>query len=98
MISGNNGEIYASTGCDAGSFNDKTIVKTDRAVERVRNDPNYTNYEWKAYDATGTLQRHKGAYLLCDGGTSLANASSSALTPPLNDESIRYTFPRFLHC
>ena len=51
-----------------GTMNDKTIVKSDDAVERVRTDPLFTEYHYETRDKDGGHHMAQGAYLIVDGG------------------------------
>jgi Plant transposon protein len=57
-----------------GAVNDKTIVKFDRFIQRIKNDKFYTQMEFNvrvsSLDAEepGAMKRLKGAYLIVDGG------------------------------
>jgi Plant transposon protein len=57
-----------------GAVNDKTIVKFDRFIQRIKNDKFYTQMEFNvrvnALDAAepSAMKRLKGAYLIVDGG------------------------------
>ena len=79
VTAGNNGLVYCSTHGFPGTINDKTIVRADRHVARVREEDLYTNFEYSLYDVHGQSWAHKGAYLLCDGGVCPKHA---ALTAP----------------
>jgi hypothetical protein len=54
----------------AGAKNDKTIVRFDLTVSRVRIDLVYTeqDLEFKLLDANGEEMSERGAYLIVDGG------------------------------
>jgi hypothetical protein len=51
-----------------GSRNDKTIVRDDVFVQRLRTDPLFLNMEFTLMDSDGNTTTVKGAYSLCDGG------------------------------
>ena len=51
-----------------GTVNDKTIVKSDSAVEKVRTDPLFTDYQYEVHKHSGERIMMKGAYLIVDGG------------------------------
>ena len=54
-----------------GSFstiNDKTIVKSDLAVESVRRDPLFTEYQYELHKKNGDQTMMKGAYLIVNSG------------------------------
>ncbi|CAM9864889.1 unnamed protein product, partial [Pylaiella littoralis] len=51
-----------------GATNDKTIIRFDKAVTRIRTDPIYTERTYNLYDADGATRQEKGCYLLVDNG------------------------------
>ena len=51
-----------------GSTNDKTIIRYDSAVTRIRKDATYTERKFKVYGADGTSYELKGCYLIVDNG------------------------------
>jgi len=51
-----------------GTINDKTIVKHDDAVEKVKTDSLYTNYSYQVYNDKNQAVFTEGAYLIVDGG------------------------------
>lgn len=51
-----------------GSHNDKTIVRFDRFISKIRNKELYADVKFDLFDAHGNTTQHKGAYVLCDGG------------------------------
>lgn len=51
-----------------GSVNDKTIVKFEKEIDKVRSSELYTNYEYDIYTSnSGNIQNLsiQGCYLLC---------------------------------
>ena len=60
--------VLAVTSGFTGSTNDKTIIRFDSAVTRIRTDPTYTEQTYKLYEADGTPYEQKGCYLLVDNG------------------------------
>lgn len=50
-----------------GSFNDKTLVRFDKASEMMRNGE-YSDVEFSLYDEFGRAVSHKDPYLIVDGG------------------------------
>jgi len=50
-----------------GTMNDKTIVKSDEAVEKIRTDPLFTDYHYKTRDKAGMRSLSRGAYLIVNG-------------------------------
>jgi hypothetical protein len=51
-----------------GSLNDKTGVRYDSYIARLREDPLFTEYEYPLYDSQGRSFRGKGAWAIVDGG------------------------------
>lgn len=51
-----------------GSINDKTGVRYDAYIQRLRSDPLFLNYEYPLYDSQGRTIRGKGAWAIVDGG------------------------------
>ena len=51
-----------------GAWNDKTIVKFDESVTKLRKESFYTDYTWEVMDSEGRQCPQKGLYLICDGG------------------------------
>ena len=51
-----------------GTINDKTIVKNDDAVEKVRSEELFTEYQYQVHRRDGSSVFTKGAYLIVDGG------------------------------
>ena len=51
-----------------GTINDKTIVKTDDAVEKVKSDSLFTEYSYAVEKTDGSRILTKCAYLVVDGG------------------------------
>lgn len=51
-----------------GSTNDKTIIRYDEGVTRIRTDPVYTEQKYKLYAQDGEQFEEKGCYLLVDNG------------------------------
>ncbi len=51
-----------------GTINDKTIVKSDEAVETVKNGDLFRDFQYQVYRPDGTSLFTKGAYLIVDGG------------------------------
>lgn len=51
-----------------GATNDKTIIRFDSAVTKIRTDPTYTERKYKLYKEDGTPYEQKGCYLLVDNG------------------------------
>ena len=65
------GFIMGVSGSFFGSVNDKTIVKFEKEIDKVRSSELYTNYEYDIYTSnSGNIQNLsiQGCYLLCDNG------------------------------
>jgi hypothetical protein len=58
-----------------GSVNDMSIVKFDAAVNSLRREPHFLNYEYELYDCNGDLITEKGNWEICDNGM-LKNSTS----------------------
>ena len=68
VISDHRGRALAMMPGAYGTVNDKTIVKSDLAVEKVRTDPLFTDYQYEVRSSSGERSMMKGAYLIVDGG------------------------------
>lgn len=62
------GRVLAATPGFAGATNDKTIIRFDKAVTRIRTGPTYTQRTYKLYTKDGEQFEEKGCYLLVDNG------------------------------
>lgn len=52
-----------------GAKNDKTNVRADPFVTKMKNDPKFTEYEFEVYaDENGSKEKVKGLYSTCDNG------------------------------
>ena len=51
-----------------GTINDKTMVKSDEVVEKVKTEPLFTEYMYHLRKPNNALFATKGAYLIVDGG------------------------------
>ena len=51
-----------------GSINDKTGVRYDAYIAKMRTDPVFTGYEFPLYDSQGRTITGRGAYAIVDGG------------------------------
>jgi hypothetical protein len=51
-----------------GSTNDKTGVRYDGYIHRMRTEPLFTGYEYPLHDSQGRPTTGRGAYAICDGG------------------------------
>jgi hypothetical protein len=61
-------KIMAVTQSFFGTWNDKTIVRYDDQVSKLRSVPFYTEYKWNLRDSQGNNHEHRGLYIICDGG------------------------------
>lgn len=62
------GRVLGVTKGFAGAQNDKTIVRFDLVVQRVRDGQPYKDVRYKLRRADGTESEEIGAYLIVDGG------------------------------
>ena len=62
------GRVLAVTEGFTGSTNDKTIIRYDAAIDRIRNDRQYTEKEFEVCNEDGSKRTLKGCYLLVDNG------------------------------
>ncbi|CAN0043663.1 unnamed protein product, partial [Pylaiella littoralis] len=62
------GRLLAATKGFAGSMNDKTIIRYDAAVTKIRKDPIYTEKVYTLFDKDGTPFQRKGNYSIVDNG------------------------------
>ena len=51
-----------------GCINDKTGVRYDAYIAKMRTDPVFTGYEFPLYDSQGRSITARGAYAIVDGG------------------------------
>jgi hypothetical protein len=51
-----------------GSTNDKTGVRYDAYIERMRSDPIFTSYQYPLFDSQGNSTTGLGAWSIVDGG------------------------------
>lgn len=51
-----------------GATNDKTIIRYDAAVDKIRKDSQYTERQYKLRKADGTTFTRSGCYLIVDNG------------------------------
>jgi hypothetical protein len=61
-------KILAVTSSHYGSRNDKTIVKYDEHVMKVKDGELYSSEKFHLYNSEGELEEHEGLYFICDGG------------------------------
>ena len=54
--------------CAYGTINYTAIVKCDDAVEKVKTDEIFTEYQYQVYRADESYFFTKGEYLIVDGG------------------------------
>ena len=64
------GRIISSTRRYPGAENDKTVVKRDLSVIRIRDDDPWASYKFNLRGLDGTVTEHTGAWLIVDGGYS----------------------------
>ena len=64
------GRIISSTRGYPGAENDKTVVKRDLSVIRIRDDDPWASYKFNLRGLDGTVTEHTGAWLIVDGGYS----------------------------
>ena len=62
------GRILASTKGYPGAENDKTIIKRDLSVRRIRDDDPWASYKYELRGLDGTVTEHTGGWLIVDGG------------------------------
>ena len=62
------GRVLGTTTGFPGAMNDKTIIRYDPAVLKIREDPQYTHKTFHLKRADGTTEVHAGNYLLVDNG------------------------------
>lgn len=62
------GRALAVTKGFTGSTNDKTIIRYDEAVARIRTLQQYKGREYTLRKADGTCRKRKGCYLIVDNG------------------------------
>eukprot|EP00904_Undaria_pinnatifida_P003324 jgi/Undpi1/12993/HiC_scaffold_7.g02657.m1 len=60
--------VLAVTRGFTGATNDKTIIRYDAAVKRIREDTVYTKRKYKLYAEDGVQFEEEGCYLLVDNG------------------------------
>ena len=68
VICDHSGRAQAIMPGSYGTINDKTIVKSVLAVESVRRDPLFTEYQYELHKKNGDRTMMQGAYLIVDGG------------------------------
>lgn len=67
-IVSHSGRVLGVTKGFPGAQNDKTIIRYDLNVQRIRESAVYRDKEFKLRNADGTESVHKGVYLIVDGG------------------------------
>ncbi|CAB1114838.1 unnamed protein product [Ectocarpus sp. CCAP 1310/34] len=65
------GHVLAVTKGFAGVMNDKTIIRYDTAVAKIRRDPVYTKKVYTLFDKNGQPFERKGNYSIVDNGFSV---------------------------
>ena len=88
VISDHRGRALAMMPGAYGTVNDKTIVKSDLAVEKVRTDPLFTDYQYEVRSSSGERSMMKGAYLIVDGGYLRWKCLQCGLRTSSNDDYI----------
>ncbi|CAB1111444.1 unnamed protein product [Ectocarpus sp. CCAP 1310/34] len=62
------GRILSSTKGFPGAENDKTVVKRDLSVLRMREEEPWASYKFVLFDLEGNTTEHTGKWLIVDGG------------------------------
>ncbi|CAM9535183.1 unnamed protein product [Laminaria digitata] len=62
------GRIIASTRGYPGAENDKTVVRRDLSVIRIRDNDPWASYKYELLGLDGTVTEHTGGWLVVDGG------------------------------
>jgi len=62
------GQVFAVSDSQPGARNDKTIVRFDTFVNKMRFDGLYKDLEFILHDKEGTPHVHRGGYLISDNG------------------------------
>lgn len=62
------GRVLGTTTGFPGAHNDKTIIRYDPAVMKIREDPQYAERTFSLKRADGTTEEHRGNYLIVDNG------------------------------
>lgn len=62
------GRVLACTKGFGGAMNDKTIIRYDAAIAKIRNDPIYTEKAYTLFGEDGAPFERKGNYSLVDNG------------------------------
>eukprot|EP00904_Undaria_pinnatifida_P004183 jgi/Undpi1/13766/HiC_scaffold_9.g03417.m1 len=62
------GRIIASTKGYPGAENDKTIIKRDLSVRRIRDNDPWASYKYELRDLEGNVTEHTRGWLIVDGG------------------------------
>lgn len=62
------GRVLAVTKGFAGAMNDKTIIRYDTAVAKIRRDPVYSEKVYTLFDENGQPFERKGNYSIVDNG------------------------------
>ncbi|CAM9428849.1 unnamed protein product [Discosporangium mesarthrocarpum] len=55
-----------------GAKNDKTMIRFDKLITKIRSKDQYTQLEYTLVDAEGTEYVQRGAYVIVDGGYHMA--------------------------
>ena len=85
--------IKSSTTIFAGATNDKTIVRSDELVSKMRTDPLFLDRTWPtaALDSTGAPYVLHGCMALCDGGYHNWLETMSGINNATNAIEVRWT-------
>ncbi|CAB1110826.1 unnamed protein product [Ectocarpus sp. CCAP 1310/34] len=62
------GRALAVTNGFTGATNDKTIIRYDSGVNKIRTESQYTEREYKLRKANGTERTRRGCFLIVDNG------------------------------
>mmetsp|Transcript_18917 Transcript_18917/g.32787 ORF Transcript_18917/g.32787 Transcript_18917/m.32787 type:complete len:482 (+) Transcript_18917:212-1657(+) len=62
------GRILSVTKGFQGSKNDKTVVRYDGFVKKLKQDPSFTSKTFELYNLQGEAVSHHGTYVICDNG------------------------------
>ena len=91
VVTSHTRRIISVAGPFDGARNDKTIVRVDDIVSKVRTLELFTNYVFKMLDASGLEVFCKGAWIMCDGGYHQWRATISPFSPPKNEAEKAWT-------
>jgi hypothetical protein len=83
--------IHAATQGMVGSENDKTIVRFDAVVQKIRSGELYGDVKYTLLTASGEQYTETGPYLICDGGYHKWNMLMCPCAPPYGEWESRWT-------